>query len=174
MEVILDNYINIHNRHHNESIEHLMKGIEDKEPNLELHNVYTSTKLRSICFIILDQLVRQENLPIKTCQICGRYFVPTFRQNEIYCDLPNVDGSATCREKGATINYKKNLESVPALGLYRKMYQQKVMVVYRNKEDKKIKKDFDKWKKEAQAKIKLFKQGKLDEDTLYKWMEENK
>ena len=86
----------------------------------------------------------------------------------------NVDGSATCREKGATINYKKNLESVPALGLYRKMYQQKVMVVYRNKEDKKIKKDFDKWKKEAQAKIKLFKQGKLDEDTLYKWMEENK
>lgn len=30
VEVILDNYINIHNRHHNESIEHLMKGIEDK------------------------------------------------------------------------------------------------------------------------------------------------
>lgn len=48
------------------------------------------------------------------------------------------------------------------------------MVVYRNKEDKKIKKGFDKWKKEAQAKIKLFKQGKLDEDALYKWMEENK
>ena len=174
VEVILDNYINIHNRHRNESIEHLMKGIEDKDPNLELYNVYTSTKLRSICFTILDQLVRQENLPIKTCQICGRYFIPTFRQNEIYCDLPNVDGSATCREKGATINYKKNLESVPALGLYRKMYQQKVMVVYRNKEDRKIKKDFDKWKKEAQAKIKLFKQGKLDEDALYKWMEENK
>ena len=60
VEVILDNYINIHNRHHNESIEHLMKGIEDKNPNLELHNVYTSTKLRSICFTILDQLVRQE------------------------------------------------------------------------------------------------------------------
>ena len=37
-----------------------------------------------------------------------------------------------------------------------------------------LKKDFDKWKKEAQAKIKLFKQGKLDEDALYKWMEENK
>lgn len=66
------------------------------------------------------------------------------------------------------------MESVPALGLYRKMYQQKVMVVYRNKEDKKIKKDFDKWKKEAQDKIKLFKQGKLEEDKLYNWMIENK
>ena len=174
IEVITDNYINIHNKHHYDTLEKLIKEIDNKNQELELHNVYTSTKLRSICFTILDQLVRQENLPIKTCQICGRYFIPTFRQNEIYCDLPNVDGSATCREKGATINYKKNLESVPALGLYRKMYQQKVMVVYRNKEDKKIKKDFDKWKKEAQDKIKLFKQGKLEEDKLYNWMIENK
>jgi hypothetical protein len=48
------------------------------------------------------------------------------------------------------------------------------MTVYRNKENKQLKKNFDKWKKEAQAKIKLFKQSKLDEDTLYKWMNENK
>ncbi len=46
VEVILDNYINIHNRHHNESIEHLMKGIEDKNPNLELHNVYYKYKIK--------------------------------------------------------------------------------------------------------------------------------
>lgn len=174
VEVILDNYINIHNHHHNKSIEHLIKGIEEKDPNLELHNVYTSTKLRSICFIILDQLVRQENLSIKTCQICGRYFIPTFRQNEIYCDLKNVDGSPTCRDKGASETYKKSLESNPALLLYRRTYQQKVMAVYRNKENKQLKKDFDKWKKEAQEKIKLFKKGKLDEDTLYNWMIENK
>ena len=48
------------------------------------------------------------------------------------------------------------------------------MIVSRNKDNKQLKKDFDNWKKEAQAKIKLFKQGKLDEDTLYKWMIENK
>lgn len=173
-EVILDNYINMHNYHIHKPLKKLIEEVNNKNPNLELHNVYTSTRLRSICFTILDQLVRQENLPIKKCQICGRYFIPTFRQNEIYCDLPNVDGSATCREKGATINYKKNLESVPALGLYRKIYQQKVMTVYRNKDDKKLKKKFDIWKKEAQSKIKLFKQGNLDEDTLYKWMEDNK
>ena len=110
----------------------------------------------------------------KTCQICGRYFIPTFRQNEIYCDLENVDGSSTCREKGASETYKKNLENVPALLLYRRTYQQKVMNVYRNKDNKQLKKDFDKWKKEAQAKIKMFKQGKMEEDILYKWMNENK
>lgn len=174
IEIILDNYINIHNHNYNEPIENLIKRIEDKDPNLELHNVYTSTKLRSICFIVLDLLVKQENLPIKTCQNCGRYFIPTFRQNEIYCDLENVDGSPSCRDKGANETYKKSLENTPALLLYRRTYQQKVMNVYRNKENKQLKKGFDKWKKEAQAKIKLFKQGKLEEDVLYNWMIENK
>lgn len=174
IEVILDNYVKIHNKYRYESKTSLIQKIEEKDPNLELHNVYTSSKLGSICFVILEQLVKQENILIKTCQNCGRYFIPTFRQNEIYCDLKNVDGSPTCRDKGATETYKKNLESTPALLLYRRTYQQKVMTVYRNKDNKQLKKDFDKWKKDAQAKIKLFKQGKLDEDTLYKWMEENK
>ena len=88
--------------------------------------------------------------------------------------MENVDGSPTCREKGANETYKKTLENTPALLLYRRTYQQKVMNVYRNKDNKQLKKDFDKWKKEAQAKIKLFKQSKLDEAVLYKWMEENK
>lgn len=173
-EVILDNYISMHNKNRTETIENLIKRINEKDHQLELHNVYTSTKLRSICFTVLDQLVHQENLPIKVCQICGRYFIPTFRQNEIYCDLENLDGSPTCKEKGAGEKYKKSLESTPALLLYRRTYQQKVMTVYRNKENKQLKKDFDKWKKEAQTKVKLFKQGKIEEDFLYKWMIENK
>ena len=48
------------------------------------------------------------------------------------------------------------------------------MIVSRNKDNKQLKKDFDKWKKEAQANIKLFKQGKLEEEKLYNWMLENK
>ena len=48
------------------------------------------------------------------------------------------------------------------------------MAVYRNKDNKQLKKDFDKWKKEAQTKIKLFKQGKLEEEILYKWILETK
>ena len=63
---------------------------------------------------------------------------------------------------------------IPRPHWHRRTYQQKVMTVYRNKENKQLKKNFDKWKKEAQAKIKLFKQGRLDEDTLYNWMVENK
>lgn len=77
----------------------------------------------------------------------------------------NVNGSSTCKGRGASGTYKKSFESNPILVLYIRTYQQKVMTVYRNKENKQLKKDFDKWKKEAQEKIKLFKKGKLDEDT---------
>ena len=174
VEVILDNYINIHNKYQYESIEDLINSVENTDPKLELHHVYTSTKLRSICFTILDQLVRQENLPIKTCQNCGRYFIPTFRQNEIYCDLKNVDGSPTCKEKGANETYKKSLENSPALLLYRRTYQQKVMTVYRNKENKQLKKEFEKWKKEAQGRVNKLKHGILTEDEVYEWLINNK
>ena len=40
---------------------------------------------------------------------------------------------------------------------YRRSYQKKIMIVSRNKDNKQLKKDFDNWKKEAQAKIKLFR-----------------
>jgi len=174
IEVILDNYITKHHKYHNEGLRNLADRVENNDTSLELNNVYTTPYLSNMCFVILEKLVKLENLPIKTCQNCGKYFIPTYRQNEIYCDFPNLDGSSTCREKGASETYKKNLENIPALLEYRRNYQKKIMMVYRNKDNKQLKKDFDKWKNTAQAQIKLFKQDKLTEDELYKWMLENK
>lgn len=136
-------------------------------------NVYTSEKLSNILYVVLEQVVQAPNLPIKQCQNCGKYFIPSSRQDEVYCEFPDEKGK-TCKEKGALETYKKNLENVPALLEYRRSYQKKIMIVSRNKDNKQLKKDFDKWKKEAQAKIKLFKQGKLEEEKLYNWMLENK
>ena len=174
IEVITDNYINIHNRYHYDTLEKLIKEIDNKNQELELHNVYTSNNLTSICFMVLDQIVRHENLQIKTCLNCGRYFIPTYRQNEIYCDLANVDKSHTCREKGAGEQYRKNLENNKVQALYRRIYQQKFMTAYRNKESKAIQKEFEQWKKEAKDKINKIKKGKLTEDEVYKWLVENK
>lgn len=173
-EVILDNFVSRHHKYKSQSLTHLAEQIENNELSLDLNHFYTSDYLSNICFTVLSELVKYENLHIKTCQNCGRYFIPTFRQSEIYCDWKNIDGSPTCREKGATKTYRKNLENVPALLEYRRSYQQKVMVVYRNKNDKKIKKDFDKWKNEAQSRIKKFKKGEITEDELYKWIINNK
>ena len=174
IEIITDNYINIHNKYHNNSLQKLIKEINNKNQNLELHNVYTSSKLTSICFAVLDLIIRHENLQIKTCLNCGRYFIPSYRQSEIYCDLANVDLSPTCKEKGAGEQYKKNLENNKAQALYRRIYRQKFMIAQRNKESKNIQNDFNKWKKDAKEQINKLKKGRLTEDEVYKWLVENK
>ena len=127
-----------------------------------------------MCFAILDQIVRHENLQIKTCLNCGRYFIPNYRQNEIYCDLANSDQSPTCKEKGANEQYKKNLENNETQALYRRIYRQKFMIAQRNKDSKAIQKDFEQWKKEAKDKVNKMKKGKLTEKEVYDWILKNK
>ena len=173
IEVILDTYSNKHEEYYKYSLEELTKQLDENDSLIKMTNVYTSEKLSNIAFVVLEQIVKNYNLPIKTCQYCGRYFIPSIRQDELYCDLPNRDGKS-CREKGAKQTYRKNLEKIPALLEYRKAYQKKFMEVSRSDNNKKLKKDFDSWKKLAQNKIRDYKQGKVTEDELYKWMMENK
>lgn len=173
IEVFLDSYASKDNDYHEESYKSLVEKLENDILSIKKHNIYTSEKLSNILYVVLEQIVQAPNLPIKQCQNCDKYFIPSSRQDEVYCEFPDEKGK-TCKEKGALETYKKNLENVPALLEYRRSYQKKIMIVSRNKENKQLKKDFDKWKKEAQARIKLFKQGKLEEEKLYNWMLENK
>ena len=48
------------------------------------------------------------------------------------------------------------------------------MVVGRKKDNKQMKKDFDKWKKDAKNKVNKMKKDKRTEDEVYKWLVENK
>ena len=173
IEVILDTYSDKYLKYGNQPIEKLTKELDKNESFISMTNVYTSEKLSNIVFVVLEQFVKNSNLPIKSCQYCGRYFVPSVRHDELYCDLPNEDGKS-CREKGAKQTYKKNLEKIPALLEYRKAYQKKFMEVARSDNNKKLKKEFDSWKKLAQSKIRDYKQGKVTEDELHKWMMENR
>ncbi len=93
--------------------------------NIPMTNVYASEKLSNIAFVVLEQITKNYNLPIKKCQHCDRYFMPSIRQDELYCDLPNEDGKS-CREKGAKQTYKEKLEKEPVLQEYRKVYQKKL------------------------------------------------
>ena len=173
IEVILDTYSDKYLKYGGQSLNKLTKELDQDASFITMTNVYTSEKLSNIIFVTLEQFVKNSNLPIKKCQYCNRYFIPKIRQDEIYCDLPNEDGKS-CREKGAKQTYKQNLEKIPALLEYRKAYQKKFMEVARSDNNKQLKKDFDNWKKFAQSKIKDYKQGKITEDELYKWMIENR
>ena len=154
------------------SFDTILSEIDCNSFMIKLIDVYLIDKLEVALFIVLHQLVNNESI-IKKCHICNKYFVPS-KANELYCEFFNETNGTICRDVGAFQIYKKNLESVPALLEYRRTYNKKSNEVSRKKDDIKLKESFDKWKKSAQAKIKEYKQKKVTEDELYKWMIENK
>ena len=142
--------------------------------NLQDGVKYSSTYLSNICFLVLNEIANNK-IPIKACKSCGRYFIPVNRNAEVYCDLMPVINGKKCRELGARTTYAKNIKDVEALLIYRRTYQKRLMELARNPDTTEDERnDFNKWKKEAQAQIKLYKKEKITEDELYKWMIENK
>ena len=60
------------------------------------------------------------------------------------------------------------------MGEYRRTYQQKFMQVRKDKENEKLVKEFENWKKQAKEKINQMKKGKLTENEVYEWILNNK
>ena len=124
-------------------------------------------------YAILEELSKIPNYPIKKCQNCGMYFIPTSKTDEVYCDYPK-ENSKTCRELGAFQSYTERLKQNKAMGEYRRNYKRLFAQVKKNKGNKELAKEFEIWKKQAKEKINLMKKGILTEDEVYQWVLKNK
>ena len=175
IEIRSDNYFERHYLTNDvKSVEELTKLIENNDSRFVSNDVYFFDDLGKAIFMDFKMLAQNDEIVVKKCKNCGRYFEPINRQAEVYCSYPNLDGSPTCKEKGAGETYRKNLKEVEGLLIYRRTYQKRIMEVSRNKEDKKLKTSFDNWKKKAQEKIKAYKDNKISETDLNTWMQANK
>lgn len=130
----------------------LLDTLKEKNMVLSMSVTHKSTDLSSICYAILEELSKTPNYPIKKCQNCGMYFIPTSKVDEIYCDYPK-ENSKPCRDLGAFQSYTERLKQNKSMGEYRRTYQQKFMQVRKNKDNKKLTQDFETWKKQAKEKI---------------------
>lgn len=171
--VIKDSYSNKYLEFMGDSEEKLLKKLKENSMVVSMIYTHQSNDLSAICYAVLEELVKTPNNPIKKCQNCGMYFIPSSRLDEIYCDYPKEKGK-TCREQGAVQAYNERLKQNKALAEYRRLYQLKSMAVGRNKDNKQMKKDFDKWKKDAKDKVNKLKHGILTEDEVYEWLVKNK
>ena len=171
--IIQDNYSNknLELAHMNDA--ELLDSFKNNTMLVSMIDTHQSNDLSAICYAILEELVKTPNNPIKKCQNCGMYFIPSSRLDEIYCDYPKTDGK-TCRGKGAFQAYNERLKKNKALAEYRRLYQLKSMAVGRNKDNKQMKKDFEKWKKDAKDRVNNLKHGVLTEDEVYEWLINNK
>ena len=171
--IMRDSYSRKYEELGNKSEYDLLESLRAKNMLLSMSDTHKSSDLSSICYAILDELSKTPNYPIKKCQNCGMYFIPTSKVDEIYCEYPK-ENSKSCRDLGAFQSYTERLKQNKAMGEYRRTYQQKFMQVRKDKENKKLVKDFDKWKKQAKEKINDMKKGKLTENEVYEWILRNK
>ena len=171
--IIRDSYSNKNDELGHFSEKQLLDKFKDNIMLVSMIDTHKSNDLSAICYAVLEELVQSLNNPIKKCQNCGMYFIPSSRQDEIYCDYPKIKGK-TCREQGAVQAYNERLKQNKALAEYRRLYQLKSMAVGRNKDNKQMKKDFEKWKKDAKDRVNKLKHGFLTEDEVYEWLTNNK
>ena len=171
--IIQDSYSNKNLELSHLNDKQLLDSFKNNTMLVSMIDTHQSNDLSAICYAVLEELVKTTNNPIKKCQNCGMYFIPNSRLDEIYCDYPKANGK-TCREQGAVQAYNERLKQNKALAEYRRLYQLKSMAVGRNKDNKQMKKDFDKWKKDAKDRVNKLKHGVLTEDEVYEWLINNK
>ena len=171
--IMRDSYSRKYQEIGNNSEYDLLETLQTKKQVLSMSDTHMSNDLSSICYAILEELSKTPNYPIKKCQNCGMYFIPNAKTDEIYCDYPK-ENSKPCRDLGAFQSYTERLKNNKAMGEYRRTYQQKFMQVRKDKNNTKLTKDFETWKKKAKEKINDMKKGKLTEKQVYEWILKNK
>lgn len=171
--IIRDSYSNKFLELSHLSEKKLLENLKNKTMLVSMMDTHQSKDISAVCYAVLEELIKLNNYPIKKCQNCGMYFTPSSRLDEIYCDYPKANGK-TCREQGAFQAYNERLKQNKALAEYRRLYQLKSMAINRNKDNKQMKKEFDKWKKDAKDKVNKLKHGFLTEDEVFEWLVNNK
>ena len=115
----------------------------------------------------------ENNIPIKICKNCGKYFIPENRNSSIYCNRIYKD-KKTCKEIGANIAYNEKLKKDEVNALYRKTLSAKKMLANRNPDIPMYLEKYEKWKAEANQFKQDIKSGIKTQEEFKQWIEETK
>lgn len=115
----------------------------------------------------------ENNIPIKICKNCGKYFIPENRNSSIYCNRIYKD-KKTCKEIGANIAYNEKLKKDEVNALYRKTLSAKKMLANRNPDIPMYLEKYEKWKTEANQFKQDLKNGNKTEEEFKLWIEKTK
>lgn len=104
--------------------------------------------------------------PLKKCENCGQYFIPSGRSDSVYCERVGKDGFS-CKKIGAHTKYRKNSRADDVKKLYDKItkhnrYLKSKGTIYEG--------DYNRWMKTASSMYADFKNGSISENTLINWL----
>jgi hypothetical protein len=156
-------------------LEKLALDIANKKIRDIIAYVYDSTSFFGLTYVALNDLIQHTKRNISVCQNCGRYYLQ-YSGKEIYCELPNQDGSPTCKSYASRKAYDIKIVEDTAELAYKREYQRRMTKVYRANDITKpvMRMEFDSWKDKARKQLKLYRENKITADELCKWLDENK
>jgi hypothetical protein len=145
--------------------------------NNKIYYEYEALDILTILSLDLTNVI-SNNIQIKECQNCHKFFIPSNRSDEIYCDRIFKNGK-TCKEIGYDEKLKNNADCA-FQNLYTKARKKRhAKITYYTKlkdKDKKeayFKEQFEPWKIDATARMEEFKSNN-DLQGFQKWLDDNK
>jgi hypothetical protein len=134
---------------------------------VSLCDIFTITSSQAAFDFDLASIAKSQTT-VKKCDNCGKYFIPSSRSDEIYCDNIYKKGK-TCKELG----YENKLEKDEALKVYRTAYKTQNARMQRNKNVHDYKgRFFDPWNEAAKDKIEWVHAGKMTIEDYKLWQVE--
>ena len=119
--------------------------------------------------IIEVSILAYNNIEIKKCKNCGKYFVPENRSDELFCN--NIyENNKTCKEIGYFKVIQKEIHDNELLRQYRNVYQKLLLRTRRNPENIDYKRDFDIFRDENSKYRELIEKKKMTENEYLEWL----
>lgn len=110
--------------------------------------------------------ILKHNKSIKKCENCGKFFIPTIRSDEIYCD--NIfKNNKTCKQ----IGYEIKVNNDKFMKVYRTAYKTKNAYKNRNMNNNPhAEADFNNWVEKAKSKLNDAQIGEITLDEYKHWL----
>lgn len=130
---------------------------------VEMEDIFT------VCMYSFSSLISQ-NVHVRPCRNCGKFFAPYNRSDEIYCARLQ-ENKKSCKDN----YYEKQLEKDELTQYYRAVYKKNNAYKQRNLSNKpSVEQEFKLWAKEAKQALKLAKEGKISEEEFRMILDEKK
>ena len=151
-----------------EDFQEIAKFVRDSETlpyNYLCENIIPS-------FIIeLFELTSIENIEIKKCKNCGKFFVPEKRSDELYCNSI-FENDKTCKDVGPFKVKQKLMEENNDLKVYRNVYQKLLLRTRRNPDNTQYETEFIAFKKKNAELKEQINNGELSQEEYINWLNE--
>lgn len=154
-------------------------SITNEEDAQEIAKYVDDDKLSPYCFscnniiqsfiVELFEIATTENIEIKRCKNCGKYFVPDSRSNEIYCSNIYENGK-TCKEVGHFRTQQRLMKADDDLRIYRNVYQKLLLRTRRNPDNSQYEKECQQFKEKNLELKEKINNGEITQEEYMKWL----